>query len=258
MSTEIKVPTLPESIADALVVTWHKQEGDAVARDEVLVDIETDKVVLEVPASEDGVLGKIIEGEGTTVTAHQVIGSIQAGSAASGGGAATAAAADEASASASVAAANDDAVSNGAGGQTSPSVRKLLATHGLDASAVQGSGKNGRISKEDVERHVAAQAGGAPSAASSSSPAVASSGAVAPAPALTGVVLPEGDRPEQRVPMSRMRARIAERLLQASQNTAMLTTFNEVNMQAFIDLRKEYLNRSLEAIPRYQCIDRWR
>ncbi|MBX2823574.1 MAG: 2-oxoglutarate dehydrogenase complex dihydrolipoyllysine-residue succinyltransferase [Gammaproteobacteria bacterium] len=218
MSTEIKVPTLPESIADALVVTWHKQPGDAVSRDEVLVDIETDKVVLEVPASEDGVLGAILEAEGATVVAHQVIGSIEAGS-----GAAPAPAAKSAPA-ANAEAASDD--SDESAGQTSPAVRRLLEENGLSAADVTGSGKNGRISKEDVEKHVAAKgSGGAATAASTSAPAAA---------------IEAGERTEQRVPMSRLRARIAERLLDATQSTAMLTTFNEVNLHAFIEMRKRY------------------
>lgn len=222
MSSEIKVPTLPESIADALVVTWHKAEGDPVQRDEVLVDIETDKVVLEVPAAQDGVLGKIIEPEGTTVTAHQVIGSIEEGS-----GAAAAPAASAAAPAAASAATNDDDTGDG---QTSPSVRKLLTEHGLSASDVKGSGKNGRISKEDVEQHVASSKSGSSGASASSGAASASSAPMAVA----------GERTERRVPMSRMRSRIAERLLDASQNTAMLTTFNEVNMHSFIEMRKQY------------------
>jgi len=221
MSSEIKVPTLPESIADALVVTWHKAEGDAVKRDEVLVDVETDKVVLEVPAAEDGVLGKILEPEGSTVVAHQVIGSIEPGSGQPAAAPAAQASAP-AAASAETAAASADSDDDG---QTSPSVRKLLSEHGLSASDVKGTGKNGRISKEDVEAHVAKGASG-------------SSASGAGTAASSGVMM--GDRTEERVPMSRMRARIAERLLDASQNTAMLTTFNEVNMQAFIDMRKQY------------------
>ncbi|MBX2878668.1 MAG: 2-oxoglutarate dehydrogenase complex dihydrolipoyllysine-residue succinyltransferase [Granulosicoccus sp.] len=217
MSAQIKVPTLPESIADALVVTWHKQPGDAVSRDEVLVDIETDKVVLEVPAAEDGVLGPILEAEGATVVAHQVIGSIEAGTGA----------APAAEAPVTAPAANDEA--DVGDGQTSPSVRRLLEEHGLTAAAVTGTGKNGRISKEDVERHVAG--GGA-------SPAVAKADA---APATVPMIdIGGGDRTEKRVPMSRLRSRIAERLLDASQNTAMLTTFNEVNLHAFIEMRKRY------------------
>jgi 2-oxoglutarate dehydrogenase E2 component (dihydrolipoamide succinyltransferase) len=221
MSSEIKVPTLPESIADALVVTWHKAEGDAVKRDEVLVDVETDKVVLEVPAAEDGVLGKILEPEGSTVVAHQVIGSIEPGTGQSAAAPAAQASAPAAASTATAAASAD----SDDDGQTSPAVRKLLSEHGLSASDVKGTGKNGRISKEDVEAHVAKGASGA----SASSAATAAS---------SGVMM--GERTEERVPMSRMRARIAERLLDASQNTAMLTTFNEVNMQAFIDMRKQY------------------
>lgn len=232
MTSEIKVPTLPESIADALIVTWHKKEGDPVSRDEVLVDIETDKVVMEVPAAEDGVMGKIIEEEGTTVSAHQVIGSIESGSAA----AAVPAAAEPAAEEEAEDEAADDA--SGKAGQTSPAVRKLLQEHGLSASDVKGSGRNGRIIKKDVEQHVANQANAAPaSAPAASAPAPASSGA-APLP-----IAADGERVEKRVPMSRLRARIAERLLSATQNTAMLTTFNEVDMSGFIALRNQYKDR---------------
>ena len=234
MTSEIKVPTLPESIADALIVTWHKKEGDPVKRDEVLVDIETDKVVMEVPAAEDGVLGKIIEPEGTTVSAHQLIGTIEAGSAAA------------AAASSAAPASTESVESTGAAGQTSPSVRKLLDKHGLSASDVNGSGKNGRISKEDVEAHVAggSVAGSSATAAASTTAAVSS---IAPAPAASASpalpIVADGERTEKRVPMSRMRARIAERLLSATQTTAMLTTFNEVDMSQFIALRTEYKDR---------------
>lgn len=238
MTSEIKVPTLPESIADALIVTWHKREGDPVRRDEVLVDIETDKVVMEVPAAEDGVLGKIIEDEGTTVSAHQVIGSIES---------ATAQAAAPGTASAQEKAANDtisaesDADSEAVTGQTSPTVRKLLDKHGLSASDVKGSGKNGRISPEDVEQHVVSLAKNA-APASKEKPAVAAVAPPASVPAALPIVA-DGERMEKRVPMSRMRARIAERLLSATQNTAMLTTFNEVDMSAFIALRNQYKDR---------------
>lgn len=229
MTSEIKVPTLPESIADALIVTWHKKEGDSVSRDEVLVDIETDKVVMEVPAAEDGVLGKILEPEGTTVSAHQVIGSIEASD-----GAAAPAAAPAAAAAESAPAADADSEP----GQTSPSVRKLLDKHGLSASDVKGSGKNGRISKEDVEAHVAA---------SGKAPAAAAVTNIAPAPAAASAaplpIVADGERVEKRVPMTRLRARIAERLLSATQNTAMLTTFNEVDMSQFIALRSQYKDK---------------
>lgn len=236
MTSEIKVPTLPESIADALIVTWHKKEGDPVRRDEVLVDIETDKVVLEVPAAEDGVLGKILEDEGTTVAAHQVIGSIEAGSAA---------AAEPAASSAQQAgpdASNDSTVESQKTGQTSPSVRKLLEQHGLQAASIQGTGKNGRITKKDVEAHIeSSSASGAPAVASiAAAPASASSADTAVAVSSAAGTIVAGERTEKRVPMSRLRARIAERLLQATQTTAMLTTFNEVDMSAFIALRNQY------------------
>lgn len=236
MTSEIKVPTLPESIADALIVTWHKKEGDAVRRDEVLVDIETDKVVMEVPAAEDGVLGKIVEGEGTTVLAHQVIGSIEA---AGVGGAVAAATAPPVVVEVGQerAMAPEKAPVNAKVGQTSPSVRKLLDTHGLSAADVTGSGKNGRIIKEDVVKHVA-------NLTVSSAPAVPEVKAVAATSTATPLpIIADGERVEKRVPMSRMRARIAERLLSASQNTAMLTTFNEVDMSNFIALRGQYKDR---------------
>ena len=285
MSTEIKVPTLPESIADATVVTWHKQPGDAITRDEVVVDIETDKVMLEVPASEDGVLGKIIEEEGATVTAHQVIGSIEAAGAgeaeddgdeaaagdeqvtAKESSSAEGADADDAADSeaaddddSSDESADDDSGGGKKGGQTSPVVRKLLAEHELSASDISGTGKNNRITKADVEKHIADQAGGKDKATTGdeqaegksnrsnveASPATPASevkpaeAKAASAPASADADMPAGERTEKRVPMSRLRARIAERLLEASQTTAMLTTFNEVNMQGFIDLRNQY------------------
>lgn len=236
MTSEIKVPTLPESIADALIVTWHKKEGDPVRRDEVLVDIETDKVVMEVPAAEDGVLGKIIEDEGTTVSAHQVIGSIEA----AGSAAASEPAAEKAEAPATAEAEADDAKV----GQTSPAVRKALAEHGLEASEVKGTGKNGRLTKADVEKHAAEakkQAASAEAPAPASAPAAAAP--AAPASAEPPGIVADGERVEKRVPMTRLRARIAERLLSATQTTAMLTTFNEVDMSGFIELRKQYKDR---------------
>lgn len=232
MSSEIKVPTLPESIADALIVTWHKKEGDVVKRDEVLVDIETDKVILEVPAASDGVLGKIIEDEGTTVAAHQVIGSIEEGT-----GAAASPAAAPAEAPLQV---SDESATDGAVGQTSPSVRKLLEEHGISAASVTGTGKNGRITKKDVETHIS----GAPAAVSAIPAAPKAEAKAAPAAAAVAsfdpAAMPAGERVEKRVPMTRLRARIAERLLSATQNTAMLTTFNEIDMSGFIELRNQY------------------
>lgn len=221
MSTEIKVPTLPESVADATVVAWHKKAGDAVERDEVLVDIETDKVVLEVPAPVAGVLQEITEDEGAVVTADQLLGKISAG--------ATATAAAPAAESPAATAADDD------DGQTGPAVRKLLAQHKLSASAIKGSGKNGRILAEDVEAHIKASATKAAAPASpaptSAPPAIPTAGALS---------IADEERSQKRVPMTRLRARIAERLLYAKSSTAMLTTFNEVNMQPYMELRKNH------------------
>ena len=210
---EIKVPVLPESVADATIATWHVKTGEAVSRDQVLVDIETDKVVLEVVAQADGVMGEIVHAEGATVLAEQVIGHMNAGAAAPA--AAPAAKADAAPAAAAPVTESDDVLT--------PSVRRLIAEKGLDAAKIQGSGKNGRVTKEDVEKFLA----GAPAA-----PAKAAAVA-APAPV-------QGDRSQKRVPMTRLRKTIANRLLEAKNSTAMLTTFNEVNMKPIMDLRKQY------------------
>lgn len=225
MTTEVKVPALPESVSDGVVAGWHKQPGDTIQRDEALVDIETDKVVLEVPAPQDGVLEKILFREGETVTADQVIGLIGAN-----GAAQPASAANE---PAVKAVADNAAVSRQAG----PAARKLLAEYHIDSSQVTASGRKGQVTKSDVLAHVekaqpaeveVKQPGARPD-----KPAPA----VTPTPGLPGI---EEDRPQKRVPMSRLRARVAERLLQATQTTAMLTTFNEVNMQPIKDLRARY------------------
>ncbi|GAA0540957.1 2-oxoglutarate dehydrogenase complex dihydrolipoyllysine-residue succinyltransferase [Rheinheimera aquimaris] len=214
---EIKVPVLPESVADATIATWHVKTGEAVTRDQVLVDIETDKVVLEVVAQADGVMGEIIHDTGATVTAEEVIGKMEAGGA-------PAAKKDDAPAkkedSKPEAAASDAKSDDSNDDALSPSVRRMIAEKGLDASKIKGTGKNGRVTKEDVEKFVA----GAP--AKSASPAAAT--AVA------------GDRSQKRVPMTRLRKTIANRLLEAKNSTAMLTTFNEVNMKPIMDLRKQY------------------
>lgn len=209
---EIKVPVLPESVADATIATWHVKTGEAVSRDQVLVDIETDKVVLEVVAQADGVMGEIIHDTGATVTAEEVIGKMEAGGAPAAK--ADAPKADAAPAAAAAADEGDDALS--------PSVRRLIAEKGLDASKIKGSGKNGRVTKEDVEKFLA----GAP--------------AKAAAPAVAAPVVAAGDRSQKRVPMTRLRKTIANRLLDAKNSTAMLTTFNEVNMKPIMDLRKQY------------------
>ena len=216
-SIEVKVPELPESVSDATISTWHVKAGDSVTRDQNLVDIETDKVVLEVVAEADGVLAEIIHDEGATVGAQDVIGTIT-----KGGAKKAAKSADKAS-TASKADSNDsDKDSSDA---VSPSVRRLLKEHDLDAADVKGTGKNGRISKEDVEKHV-----------KSAKDSAAKKDQQQDSAAATG----SGDRTQKRVPMTRLRKRIAERLLGAKNDTAMLTTFNEINMKPIMDLRKKY------------------
>ena len=205
-SSDVKVPVLPESVADATIATWHVQVGEAVSRDQNLVDIETDKVVLEVVAPADGSLSEILAEEGATVTAEEIIAKFVEG--------ATAAAAP-------AAAESDDAVESDA---LSPSVRRLLAEKGVDASKVKGTGKGGRITKEDVEQYLKGGSAPAPAAAKEEAAPVVSA----------------GERTEKRVPMTRLRKTIANRLLEAKNSTAMLTTFNEVNMKPIMDLRKQY------------------
>lgn len=218
---EIKVPVLPESVADATIATWHVKTGEAVTRDQVLVDIETDKVVLEVVAQADGVMGEIIHDTGATVTAEQVIGKMEAGGAPAAKKDDSQAKQDDSKAAASEAKADAKADDNSYDA-LSPSVRRMIAEKGLDASKIKGTGKNGRVTKEDVEKFVA----GAP--AKTAAPAAAPVAAVA------------GDRSQKRVPMTRLRKTIANRLLEAKNSTAMLTTFNEVNMKPIMDLRKQY------------------
>ncbi|MFQ2145299.1 2-oxoglutarate dehydrogenase complex dihydrolipoyllysine-residue succinyltransferase [Aeromonas veronii] len=210
MTIEIKVPDLPESVADATIATWHKKPGDLVARDEVLVDIETDKVVLEVPAPQAGVLGDILQAEGATVLSRQLIATIKA----------AAVAGEETKEKPAEAVADD-----GADG-LSPSVRRLIGEHDIDVAKLTGTGKGGRITKDDVEAYIKALSKPAAAAPVAAAP-------VAPVAALAG-------RSEKRVPMTRLRKRIAERLLEAKNTTAMLTTFNEVNMKPIMDLRKQY------------------
>ncbi|MCZ4295993.1 2-oxoglutarate dehydrogenase complex dihydrolipoyllysine-residue succinyltransferase [Vibrio sinaloensis] len=216
MTIEILVPDLPESVADATVATWHKQPGDLVARDEVLVDIETDKVVLEVPAPEAGILEAIIEEEGATVLSKQLIARIKPGAVA---GEPTTDTTEESEASpdkrhkASLTEESNDALS--------PAVRRLLAEHGLEASQVKGTGVGGRITREDIEAHLA----NAKAAPKADAPAVET---------------PAAARSQKRVPMTRLRKTVANRLLEAKNSTAMLTTFNEVNMKPIMDLRKQY------------------
>ncbi|HBW2220020.1 2-oxoglutarate dehydrogenase complex dihydrolipoyllysine-residue succinyltransferase [Klebsiella quasipneumoniae] len=221
-SVDILVPDLPESVADATVATWHKKPGDAVVRDEVLVEIETDKVVLEVPASADGILDAVLEDEGATVLSRQILGRLREGNSAGKESSEKADAKASTPAQrqqASLEEQNNDALS--------PAIRRLLAEHNLDAAAIKGTGVGGRLTREDVEKHLAK----APAAAEAKAPAAGP--AAAPAPQL-------GHRSEKRVPMTRLRKRVAERLLEAKNSTAMLTTFNEVNMKPIMDLRKQY------------------
>ncbi|MCS6230260.1 2-oxoglutarate dehydrogenase complex dihydrolipoyllysine-residue succinyltransferase [Shewanella baltica] len=211
MSIEIKVPVLPESVADATIATWHVKVGEQVSRDQNLVDIETDKVVLEVVAPEDGHIGEFLFEEGATVLGEQVIAKFIAG--AVSGKEVTKAQAEAATPAAETSDESSDALS--------PSVRRLLAEHNVDASKVKGTGVGGRITKEDVEAFVKS----APKAAAPAAPVVA--------PLAAG-------RSEKRVPMTRLRKTIANRLLEAKNSTAMLTTFNEVNMKPIMDIRKQY------------------
>ncbi|WP_313690322.1 biotin/lipoyl-containing protein, partial [Pantoea sp.] len=220
-SVDILVPDLPESVADATVATWHKKPGDAVSRDEVIVEIETDKVVLEVPASADGVLDAVLEDEGSTVISRQILGRLKEGN--SSGKETTAKVDSKESTPAQRQTASLEEESNDA---LSPAIRRLIAEHDLDASQIKGSGVGGRITREDVEKHLAKkpEAKAAPAAAQ---PAAAPQTAIA-------------NRSEKRVPMTRLRKRVAERLLEAKNSTAMLTTFNEINMKPIMDLRKQY------------------
>lgn len=219
MAIEIKAPTFPESVADGTVATWHKKPGDAVKRDELIVDIETDKVVLEVLATADGVLGAIVKNEGDTVLSDEVLGSIGEGGAVA---AAPAAAAAPAQAAASAAVGEDDPVA-------APAARKLAEENGINIASVAGTGKGGRVTKEDVVAAVAAK-----KAAPAAAPAKAA------APAAAAPVFAAGDRTEKRVPMTRVRATVAKRLVEAQSNMAMLTTFNEVDMTEVMALRSKY------------------
>ncbi|OAM28695.1 MULTISPECIES: 2-oxoglutarate dehydrogenase complex dihydrolipoyllysine-residue succinyltransferase [Eikenella] len=215
MIIEITVPPLPESVTEATLMSWHKKVGDYVNRDENLIDLETDKVVLELPAQQAGVIVEIIEQDGATVTAGQLLAKIdtEAKAAEAAPAAAQAPAAEPAG---HVAAAGAQA------GVAMPAAAKLAAEKGVDVSGVQGSGRDGRVLKEDV----------------AAMPAAAPKAAAAPA-----VAVPLGDRVEQRVPMSRLRQRVAERLLQSQSQNAILTTFNEVNMKPIMDLRAKYKDK---------------
>ncbi|HDP88896.1 MAG TPA: 2-oxoglutarate dehydrogenase complex dihydrolipoyllysine-residue succinyltransferase [Thioalkalivibrio sp.] len=221
MSTEIRIPPLPESVADATIVTWHKQPGERVEQDENLVDIETDKVVLEVPAPAAGVLSRIEQDAGVTVTAGQLIGLLDEG-------------AKEAK--------NDDRTAARHAPALSPAVRKLVHEHDLDPAQIPGSGKDGRVLKEDVLAYLESLK--SKPAEEEPRPAARQPAAETRPPARRPpLALDSGERPEKRVTMTRLRKRIAERLLEAQQTAAMLTTFNEVNMAPVMALRKTHRER---------------
>ncbi|MNK16373.1 Dihydrolipoyllysine-residue succinyltransferase component of 2-oxoglutarate dehydrogenase complex [compost metagenome] len=224
--TDVVVPQLSESVSEATLLTWKKQPGAAVEADEILIEVETDKVVLEVPAPASGVLAEIVKGDGSTVTSGEVLARID--TAAKAASAATAPAEAPKAAEQAAAAPAAAPASSAAAGVASPAASKILAEKGVDAASVAGTGRDGRVTKGD------ALAAGAPAAK-----AAAAKPSAAPAP----TTLSLDGRPEQRVPMSRLRARIAERLLQSQQENAILTTFNEVNMQAVIDLRSKYKDK---------------
>jgi 2-oxoglutarate dehydrogenase E2 component (dihydrolipoamide succinyltransferase) len=228
MRVEVKVPQLPESVAEATLVSWHKQAGQAVKRDENLIDIETDKVVLELPAPGDGVLVEVLKGNGSTVAANEVIAILDTEAQADAQAAPTAPAASTAAAAAAAAA------PKAAPAAALPAARKLMVEQGVAAGELSGTGRGGRITKGDVI-----------AAAEKAAPVPAPAAPAAPAPRAPAVAMPAslGNRPEQRVPMSRLRLRVAERLVQSQSTAAILTTFNEVNMQPVIELRNRYKDR---------------
>lgn len=217
MAVEVKVPILPESVADAIIASWHKKPGDAVSREENLVDLETDKVVLEVPSPVDGVLVSIVKQTGDIVTSQELLATIEEGAVAA---ASPAVAATSPQSGTEAPAASDQA----------PSVRRIAAETGIDPATVSGSGRGDRVTKEDMLK-----AQNTPAAAPSTSKQVST----VPA-ASTAMSIPAGTRAEQRVPMTRLRTRIAERMMQSKNSIAMLTSFNEINMKPVMDIRKKY------------------
>ena len=238
MTIEVRVPQLPESVADATLVSWHKKPGDAVARDENLVDLETDKVVLEVPAPVAGVLKEIKLADGTTVTSGQVLAVIEEGAAAGVPGAS--APAIMAASSGATTAAKEAAKPDGAGAaasgaaKLSPAAKRVVEENKVDPSAVAGSGRDGRVSKSDVVNYLSGKDAAAASTPAAKAPSAVPAAKAPAAPAARGV------RAEQRVPMTRLRARIAERMVQAQATQALLTSFNEVDLQAVNELRGRY------------------
>ena len=215
MTIEIKAPTLPESVPDGTIANWYKEVGDTVARDELLVDIETDKVVIEVVSPADGTLKEILKEAGETIVSNQAIGSVLAGDAKQPSSAPKEVEAQPA--------AQEVTASNEVEAMLSPAAKKLIEENNLDSASISGSGKGGRITKEDVLSQLESGSAAKPEASGS-----------------VQISTSEEGRLEERVPMSRLRAKVAERLLQASQSTAMLTTFNEVNMKPVMDIRNRY------------------
>jgi 2-oxoglutarate dehydrogenase E2 component (dihydrolipoamide succinyltransferase) len=240
---DVKVPQLSESVAEATLLTWKKKPGEAVSADEILVEIETDKVVLEVPAPSAGVLAEIVRADGSTVVAEEVIARIDSAASAAAPAAAPVAAPAAPAAAPAPAPAPAAPASAAKAGVAMPAAAKLMADHGLAAGSVSGTGRDGRVTKGDVLGAVAA------GAVSRAAPAAAPVAPPVPAgrPALPQVAAPLtqplSERPEQRVPMSRLRARIAERLLQSQASNAILTTFNEVNMAPVMEMRKRFQDR---------------
>jgi len=222
MTIEIKAPTLPESVPDGTIANWYKNVGDTVSRDELLVDIETDKVVIEVVSPTDGTLKEILKEAGETIVSNQAIGSVLPGD----GKPAEAADKAETAAEAPADSGAEKASAGSAEAMISPAAKKLIDENNLDAASISGTGKDGRITKEDILAKLESGSAAKPAAAPSSAPA--------------NIGVSEEGRLEERVPMSRLRAKVAERLLQASQSTAMLTTFNEVNMKPVMDIRNRY------------------
>ncbi|MFC3147150.1 2-oxoglutarate dehydrogenase complex dihydrolipoyllysine-residue succinyltransferase [Piscinibacterium candidicorallinum] len=235
---EVKVPQLSESVAEATMLAWKKKVGESVAQDEILIEIETDKVVLEVPAPGAGVLTEIVKGDGATVTSDELIARID--TAAKAGAVAAPAAAPAAAAAAPAAAPVAAPAAAATGGVAMPSAAKIMADTGVNPATVAGTGKDGRITKGDALAAAAAPKVAPPTAAQAVPVAVTTGAVLQPVAAPINVAAITEGRPEQRVPMSRLRARVAERLLQSQATNAILTTFNEVNMAPVMEMRKKY------------------
>ncbi|MEQ6884868.1 2-oxoglutarate dehydrogenase complex dihydrolipoyllysine-residue succinyltransferase [Salicola sp. Rm-C-2C1-2] len=246
MTTDIQAPVFPESVAEGTIATWHKKPGEQCERDELIVDIETDKVVLEVVAPGEGVIEEIVKGEGDTVESGEVIGKFAEGESGSvGGGEAkeesqeSASGGGETEAAQPAAASGDKSEDSGEEPLVSPAAKKMAEEKGIDPSKVEATGKGGRVLKEDVQRAVEKK-DNEPAPAPAPAAKGSSGESQAAAPEAPAGSMPQGERPEKRVPMTRMRASIAKRLVDVQQTTAMLTTFNEVNMQPIMDIRQQY------------------